>query len=83
VAVEVRDPRESEVPAVGRLALVDPETGERVEVDTSRRVVRERFASIEAERRDGLADAFRRLRAHHVVLSTGEDWLRELGRRLH
>jgi uncharacterized protein (DUF58 family) len=82
-AIEIRDPRESDVPAVGRLALVDPETGERVEVDTSRRVVRERFAAIEAERREELAAAFGHLRVEHVVLSTGEDWLRELGRRLH
>jgi uncharacterized protein (DUF58 family) len=82
VAIEVRDPREAEVPAVGRLALVDPETGERVEVDTSRRIVRERFAAIEAERRHELAAAFRRMRVKHVPLSTGEDWLRELGRRL-
>ena len=36
----------------GRLALVDPETGERVEVNTSRRRVRERFAELERERRD-------------------------------
>jgi uncharacterized protein (DUF58 family) len=83
VAVEVRDPREATVPAVGRLALVDPETGERVEVDTSRRAVRERFATIEAERRASVAEALRAMRVEHVVLSTGEDWLRELGRRLH
>jgi uncharacterized protein (DUF58 family) len=82
VAVEVRDPRESKVPAVGRLALVDPETGQRVEVDTTRAAVRERFAAIEAERRAGVAAAITRLRVQHVVLSTGEDWLVELGRRL-
>jgi hypothetical protein len=46
-------------------------------------VVRERFAGIEAERRAELAADFHRLRVRHVVLSTGEDWLRELGRRLH
>ena len=82
VAVEVRDPRESEVPAVGRLALIDPETGRRVEVDTTRREVRERFVAIEAERRAGVAAAITRLRVQHVVLSTGEDWLLELGRRM-
>ena len=82
VAVEIRDPREAEVPSVGRLALVDPETGRRVEVDTTRRAVRERFAAIEAERRAAVAASLRGIRAQHVVLSTGEDWLRELGRRL-
>ena len=37
LAVEIGDPREAELPAVGHLALVDPETGRTVEVDTSRR----------------------------------------------
>lgn len=82
MAVEVRDPRESAVPAVGRLALVDPETGERIEVDTSRRSVRDRFAQIEGERRDRVARELRRLQVEHVVLSTEGDWLQTLGRRL-
>jgi len=82
LAVEVSDPRESELPAVGRLALVDPETGERVEIDTSRRRVRERFAELERERRDGVARELRRLHVDHVSLSTDRDWLLDLGRRL-
>ena len=82
LAVEVGDPREREVPAVGRLAIVDPETGERMEVDTSSRAVRERFEKIEAEGRAEVARELRRLRVDHVVLSTAGDWLRELGRKL-
>jgi uncharacterized protein (DUF58 family) len=82
MAVEVRDPREAVLPAAGRLALVDPETGERLEVDTSRRRVRERFAQLEAEGRGRVARELRRLRIEHVVLSTEGDWLRDLGRRL-
>jgi uncharacterized protein (DUF58 family) len=82
LAVEVRDPREAEVPDVGVLALVDPETGERMEVDTSRRAIRERFSRIEAEGRAKVERDLRRLRVEHVVLSTAGDWLRELGRRL-
>jgi uncharacterized protein (DUF58 family) len=82
LAVEVRDPREASVPAVGRLALVDPETGERIEVDTSRPAVRERFAAIEARRRARVSRELRRLEVEHVVLSTDRDWLRDLGRRL-
>jgi uncharacterized protein (DUF58 family) len=82
MAVEVSDPRESEVPNVGHLALIDPETGDRIEVDTSRRRVRERFAELERERRDGVARELRRLRVDHVTLSTDSDWLRDLGRHL-
>ena len=83
LALEVRDPREGELPAVGHLSLVDPETGELIEVDTARRSLRRRFEQIEAERRARVAAELRRLRVEHVVLSTGENWLRALGRRLH
>jgi uncharacterized protein (DUF58 family) len=82
LAVEVHDPREASIPPVGRIAVVDPETGRRVEVDTSRPRVREKFAAIEAERRETLASELRRLRVDHAALSTDEDWLLQLGRRL-
>lgn len=82
MAIEVRDPRETRLPDVGHLALVDPETGQLVQIDTSRRRVRERFAAIEAEGRARVAGELRRLAVDHVVLSTGGDWLRDLGRRL-
>ena len=82
LAVEVRDPREGTLPAVGRLALVDPETGERIEVDTSRRALRERFAAAVRAEREELASELRRLRVDHTVLSTDDDWLLELGRTL-
>ena len=82
LAIEVSDPRESELPAVGHLMLVDPETGARIEVNTGRRRIRERFAELERERREVVASELRRLRVHHTTLSTDEDWLFELGRRL-
>jgi uncharacterized protein (DUF58 family) len=82
LAVEVIDPREAELPAVGHLALVDPETGARLEIDTSSRRVRKRFAELERDRRDTVARELRRLRVDHVELSTGEEWLPALGRRL-
>jgi uncharacterized protein (DUF58 family) len=82
LAVEVRDPRETTLPAAGRLALIDPETGERIDVDTGRRAIRERFEQIEAEGRAQVAGELRRLHVEHVVLSTEGDWLGQLGRRL-
>jgi uncharacterized protein (DUF58 family) len=82
VAVEVRDPREAALPRAGHLALVDPETGELVELDSSRGLVRERYAALEAERRAAVAADLRTAQAEHIVLDTGHDWLRELGRGL-
>jgi uncharacterized protein (DUF58 family) len=82
LAVEVRDPREVELPAMGRLAMVDPETGARIDVDTSNRRVRERFAQAARRQRSEVATALRRAGAEHVVLSTSGGWARQLGRRL-
>jgi uncharacterized protein (DUF58 family) len=82
IAVEISDPRERELPSVGHLAVVDPETGQVVEVDTRSTRLRERFARAEHERREKLHRIFRRAAVHHIPLSTEGAWLRELGREL-
>ena len=82
VAVEVIDPREQELPAVGRLAVVDPETGKVVEVDTGRSKLRERFAAAERDRREALVTDLHKARVQHIPLSTEGAWLRDLGRGL-
>ncbi|HWH43829.1 MAG TPA: DUF58 domain-containing protein [Thermoleophilaceae bacterium] len=82
VAVEVRDPRELDLPAAGQLALVDPETGNLMEVDTSSPGIRRRFADAAREERAAVAGELRRARAEHIVLSTDSDWLRDLTRSL-
>ncbi len=78
VAVEIRDPREEELPAVGELHLVDPETGAHLRVDTSRPRLRQRFAQLAAAERADLARTLSSLGVGHVVLSTSGDWLRSL-----
>jgi uncharacterized protein (DUF58 family) len=82
IAIEVRDPREQELPPTGDLWLVDPETGRQLRVDTGRRTIRDRFAARAAGEREELAQDLRRAGAEHVVLSTAGDWLRELARHL-
>ena len=82
VAVEISDPAESELPAVGRLAVVDPESGTLLHLDSSNRRLRGRFAQLERERRALVHAELRRLAVHHVALSTDHDWLVELGRGL-
>jgi uncharacterized protein (DUF58 family) len=78
VAVEVGDPRECDLPDVGDLWLVDPETGEHLRVDTRSRRLRERFAQAAAADREATAQLFRTLGVNHVRLSTEGDWLRGL-----
>ena len=82
VAIEIRDPREGELPDAGHLVLVDPESGRQVEADTASPVLRRRFAEAEAARRDEVAERLRRAGAAHIVLGTEADWLRDLARAL-
>jgi uncharacterized protein (DUF58 family) len=83
LAVEVGDPRERSLPAVGRLALVDPESGRRMEVDTRSRRLRERYEQRERAEREGVRRELRRAGVEHVTLSTEGPWLETLGRSLH
>ena len=82
LAVEVRDPRELELPAVGDMWMVDPETGRQIVVNTSRRKVRRRFRDAAAAEREQVASALRHAGADHLVLSTDGDWLRDLAAHL-
>ncbi len=79
VAVEVVDPRELELPAVGTLAVVDPETGRTREVRTDRRT-RARYAAAAAEQRRIVADELRRAGVAHLRLSTDRDWVLDVAR---
>ena len=50
VCLHLHDPRESALPIAGLLTIEDAETGELLEMDTTRATVRERFARTNAER---------------------------------
>ena len=78
VAVEIRDPREQELPNAGVLWLVDPETGRQVRADTRSERLRQRFAQAAADERRHVAGQLASAGARHVVLSTSGDWLRSL-----
>jgi uncharacterized protein (DUF58 family) len=76
LAVEIRDPREQDLPEVGELWLVDPETGRQLRVDTRSARLRERFAVAAAKERQDVARALVSGGVRHLVLSTSGDWLR-------
>jgi uncharacterized protein (DUF58 family) len=80
VVAEARDPREHALPDVGLLMLVDPETGRRVEVQTTNRKVRERFAAAVDRQLADRARSVRAAGASHLVLSTDRDWLLDVVR---
>ena len=76
IAVEIRDPREQELPNAGVLWLVDPETGRQLRADTRNERLRARFATAAAAERAELARVLAAAGARHVVLTTAGDWLR-------
>ena len=79
LAIEVLDPRELELPSVGVLTVVDPETGRVHEVRTGRRL-RERYAAAAREQRAQIAAGLRRAGAGHLQLRTDRDWVLDVVR---
>jgi uncharacterized protein (DUF58 family) len=82
LAIEVIDPRELELPDVGLVMLVDPETGRRKEISTADRRLRERFRRAAADQREMIRTALRRGGAHHFDLRTDRDWVRDIARHV-
>ncbi len=78
VAVEIRDPREQELPNAGELWLVDPETGRQLRVNTRSEKLRSRFAVAAADERRDLERELGSIGVRHVVLTTAGEWLRPL-----
>ena len=72
VCLHLHDPRESELPDAGLLAVEDAETGEILELDSGRAAVREKFARTNGERLAELDLAFNRAGVDTLRFSTAE-----------
>ncbi|GAA4099680.1 DUF58 domain-containing protein [Nonomuraea soli] len=77
LAVEVIDPRELELPDVGRIAFSDPESGNVRDVHLTPRV-RQAYAEAAALQREGTRIALRRAGVSHLVLRTDRDWVHDI-----
>lgn len=75
VAVTLNDPRESELPRIGVIALEDAETGGIRYVDTGSAAVREAYAAAARLRRAERVRAFGRMRLDSVDLSTDRPYV--------
>ncbi|GAB3654558.1 DUF58 domain-containing protein [Glycomyces tarimensis] len=78
LCVEIVDPAELKLPDVGVLDLIDPETGDHVEIQTGNARFRARYEAAAAEQRRHIATGIRGAGASHLRLSTGADWLRDI-----
>lgn len=74
VPVVISDPLEQAFPKLGLVDLEDPESGERVIVDTTDPVVHQRFAKVMEDRRAARKKLFQRLELDHVELSASDDY---------
>ena len=80
VAVQITDPYEAELPALGRLVLKDAETGEVIEVNTGDKRKRDAFAARQAKAQEELARLFRSAGIDAIRLRTDQAYGAELGR---
>lgn len=71
IPVIVNDPREREMPRVGYVELLDPETNEQRLFNTYSRAARTRLSEFAARRRHELVQGFRRLRIEPIQVETG------------
>lgn len=78
IAAELVDPRELELPDAGIITLEDAETGEQIEVDTSRKETRDAYRDHNQMLRTEIARAFRRGNIDHLKISTDEPYDRTL-----
>ncbi len=82
LAIVTTDPREHDLPDVGLLTVVDPETGRRLEVQTSSPVLRRRYAEAAAQRRQALHRSLRAAGADPLELRTDRDWVLDIVRHV-
>ncbi|GAC1317505.1 MAG: DUF58 domain-containing protein [Acidimicrobiales bacterium] len=87
IAVQITDPREFDLPAVGMLSVVDAETGRHLHVQTNGAELRARYASAGRARDREIRRLIAASGAERLCLSTDRDWLVDVvrfvgGRRL-
>ncbi len=75
IAVSVNDLRERELPDIGLLTIEDSETGEQVELDTTRADIREGFSQLAGERREELRKTIQSSGVDFLELSTDKPYL--------
>ncbi|HEV2095197.1 MAG TPA: DUF58 domain-containing protein [Chthoniobacterales bacterium] len=75
IALHIQDEREEILPNIGIITLEDAETGEQIEINTSDRTTRARFAAVAEANRMQLNRTLRRNNIDSISLRTGADYL--------
>lgn len=75
IAVRVFDPVEESLPNVGKVNLIDPETGQLSTVNTGNLAIRTAYNNLTAQRLDALCKTFSKYRIDHIDAATDADYL--------
>ncbi len=78
VAVSITDAAEEALPDVGVLAVVDPETGREIAIDTGSAAMRALYTSHVAREREARRRLFRRLAVDEIEVRTDQSYVRPL-----
>jgi len=78
VCIRICDPRESELPNIGMVRVRDAETGRTGWMDSGSPVIRSQYMSWYREKEQMLNGFFQRNGIDHVVIRTGEDYVKPL-----
>lgn len=77
IAVEITDPRDATLPAVGLVTLIDPESGRTKQVRATR-ALGDRFEAAAAAHRGEVTAALRGIGASRLTLATDRDWVGDI-----
>ena len=78
IGLHVADPRENDLPDIGFLQVEDPETGQKLWIDTSMAEVRKRWADWQEAQKAEFKQVFLRSRAEVLSLKTVDSYLNAL-----
>jgi len=78
IPVTITDPRESELPDIGFIDLMDAETGERILIDTSDKKVRRTFHALGLRREEELKKQFRKMNSNSICIETDKSYVDSL-----
>jgi uncharacterized protein (DUF58 family) len=78
VAIQIFDKRETELPSVGLIRVLDAETGEERQIDSSSSKIRETYRKWWISQQDHLQTTFQKSQVDFVSVSTNQDYVKAL-----
>ncbi len=75
IGIRIYDPVEDKLPRVGKVNLLDPETGFQSIVNTNNSNVRMGYKKLNRRRLEALNKTFTKYKISHVSAATGQDYL--------